>query len=1415
MCEKDPDKICNCCVIDCETDTEINFKSDDDQHHQYATCTSNPDDQHNHNDASAPSTIIIKKRDLFNSPSWFDSSIALGEIRKGKASGNKAALIIRKKFQRYFNDCGCFIQRNPGSVLFIGLLALITFCVGLKSATIETDIEKLWVEVGGRLSKEIEYIRNTLGDGFGNTNQLIIQTPKNEKSNILHPNAMLFHLEALKVGTQVTVDMFEVTWRLKDICYSFNVPAYEEHLLDDVSIPCAIITPLDCFWEGSKLLGPDHDIIILNQSLKWTNFNPQFMLNLSEATVLSAASRSNSFGPPNRFPFDTFKNLMNRAGISTAYQTRPCLDPNDSECPLSAPNKNGREPDVAHELNNGCYGFASRWMHWPEELIIGGIKKNKTGHIVKASALQSIIQLMAEQDMFEYWKPHYKVHNIDWSVEKARMVLEAWQRKFAHEVEKYIKDEEVKDYHIEHFTNVALLDIMRNFSRLSIYHLLIGYCVILIFVATVRSNPADCVQSNSVLSVIGVLIVALSTASGLGFCAILGLPFNASTTQIIPFIALTYGSNFLFLIIDTYKENLSNDTPHDVIIAETLKQIGFSIWVNAICVTFSFGAAAIIPVPALRFFTAQTTILIAFVAISLLTLFPAAIKLDLHRQRSERLDIFCCIKNKKNSRSNHHKISRPYQYSSSLNRNNNKHRQKKEKTSGVGECAIQLVPTTQISASCSKPCRFSAKKEMNLSANSPTIPSNSSKKHPSTYSSYFSPLSSSASPTYQPDTNQFYVDVLNIIEPRPKQSFWQRMTLTNFADTVYIPLILSRPFKLLVILLSTALMSVCLTGFPKVHDGMDLTDIIPRDTSEYRFLHTQKRFFNVYNMYTITQGNFEYPNNQKLLFEYHAAFTRVAKIIKNDDGGLPDFWLSLFREWLISLQNAFDADWRNGSITKERWFPNASADGILAYKLLVQTGRVDNPVDKSLVTRVRLVDEKGIINPKAFYNYLTAWTTNDALGYSSSQANFHPEPRDWIHIATDYELKIPKSQPLVYAQIPFYLKDLKSNEDITATIKEVRMVCRTFEERGLPNFPTGLPFTYWEQYIRLRLFLSSSFVVVFSIIFLFICIILFNPWAASILVITLALNVAEIFGIMGLIGIQLSAVPAVILVVSVGKGSNLLVHILISFLTSIGKRNDRISLTFKQMFRPLVMCQMSSFLGIGMLAFSEFDFIVRDFFFVFSAEILVSSFNGFLLFPTLLSLIGPSSDMRPFEHEDRISTPSPPNTPPIRKKQRGSSKISRGFPRVQSGSLSTISEERSSFRSSHEIVVQPELVVETTTVTNTTPQQVMTQTTSTNLNNDKLSSDNSASDRDSPESGLSRDSPASQSDSGASTLSHSSYATSTINPMTSQCPFPQQTVTTKVTTTAKLKVELHAPYKDREFSSNSRNRTKERRPSRS
>lgn len=213
-------------------------------------------------------------------------------------------------------------------------------------------------------------------------------------------------------------------------------------------------------------------------------------------------------------------------------------------------------------------------------------------------------------------------------------------------------------------------------------------------------------------------------------------------------------------------------------------------------------------------------------------------------------------------------------------------------------------------------------------------------------------------------------------------------SLSQFAYKYYATFITSGSVKFFGMLCFAGLMGFSLHNAMKLEDGLDLFDMVPKNTNEYEFLKVQSKMFSFYNMFAVTQGDFEYPTNQKLLYEYHEAFVRVPQVIKNDNGGLPDFWLSMFRDWLINLQNAFDRDYKLGKITQERWYRNASTDAILGYKLLVQTGYVDNPIDKSLVTTNRLVDSDGIINPKAFYNYLSAWASNDVFPYSASQVSY-------------------------------------------------------------------------------------------------------------------------------------------------------------------------------------------------------------------------------------------------------------------------------------------------------------------------------------------------------------------------------------------------------------------------------------------
>lgn len=159
-----------------------------------------------------------------------------------------------------------------------------------------------------------------------------------------------------------------------------------------------------------------------NGKVQWTTLNPQQMLaNMKELNQ--------------QFPFEILEQYLKRAGITTGYTEKPCLNPKDVMCPETAPNKKSQTPpDIGAELTGGCYSYAAKYMHWPEELIVGGVERNRTRHLKKAKALQTVIQLMTEREMYDTWSGHYKVHHIGWTPEKAAQVLNAWQKKFSNEV---------------------------------------------------------------------------------------------------------------------------------------------------------------------------------------------------------------------------------------------------------------------------------------------------------------------------------------------------------------------------------------------------------------------------------------------------------------------------------------------------------------------------------------------------------------------------------------------------------------------------------------------------------------------------------------------------------------------------------------------------------------------------------------------------------------------------------------------------------------------------------------------------------------------------------------------------------------------------------------------------------------------
>ena len=74
----------------------------------------------------------------------------------------------------------------------------------------------------------------------------------------------------------------------------------------------------------------------------------------------------------------------------------------------------------------------------------------------------------------------------------------------------------------------------------------------------------DLVRSQSGLGVAGVLLVILTIGPGLGLCALIGIHFNASTSHIVPYLALGLGVDSMFILAHSYAEQWQSAIPNEV-----------------------------------------------------------------------------------------------------------------------------------------------------------------------------------------------------------------------------------------------------------------------------------------------------------------------------------------------------------------------------------------------------------------------------------------------------------------------------------------------------------------------------------------------------------------------------------------------------------------------------------------------------------------------------------------------------------------------------------------------------------------------------------------------------------------------------------------------------------------------------------
>jgi predicted RND superfamily exporter protein len=146
------------------------------------------------------------------------------------------------------------------------------------------------------------------------------------------------------------------------------------------------------------------------------------------------------------------------------------------------------------------------------------------------------------------------------------------------------------------------------------------------------------VSSRSLLAFVGVCGIGLAIGAAYGVCALAGVKYTV-TISVLPFIILGVGADSMFVLVSAADEESSDEPPSiSFVMSNVMGRAGVSVVLAAFTDAVAFALGSTSSLPALSIFCTYAAVAISFDALLALTLFSAALVLDLRRQGQGRGD---------------------------------------------------------------------------------------------------------------------------------------------------------------------------------------------------------------------------------------------------------------------------------------------------------------------------------------------------------------------------------------------------------------------------------------------------------------------------------------------------------------------------------------------------------------------------------------------------------------------------------------------------------------------------------------------------------------------------------------------------------------------------------------------------------
>lgn len=170
----------------------------------------------------------------------------------------------------------------------------------------------------------------------------------------------------------------------------------------------------------------------------------------------------------------------------------------------------------------------------------------------------------------------------------------------------------------------------------------------------------------------------------------------------------------------------------------------------------------------------------------------------------------------------------------------------------------------------------------------------------------------------------------------------------------------------------------------------------------------------------------------------------------------------------------------------------------------------------------------------------------------------------------------------------------------------------------------SFPFLFWEGLAIVVEQTVRNLLLAAVAVFCICLVLLANVWAALLVLLMIALVDVQLLGTLYYWGVDFNIVSAINLVLAVGLAVDYAAHVAHSFMTMQGTRKQRAARALEHIGGPVVNGAVSTFLAVVMLSASR-SYIFQTFFKCFTGIVVFGVFEGIVVLPVVLALIGPAA----------------------------------------------------------------------------------------------------------------------------------------------------------------------------------------------